>query len=201
MIDDHFEKYEEPYLHFVSIGASLEDEVANECYQLAKPSILEDTRGSRADYKERVFLKKTLRHNYSNKLNNFLEYLHSDEFLELANKKYDVDLTGSSLRAEVACDVDGFFQVPHTDVGDKRITWLTYLGTEEENGDVGTDIYSDADTFYKSVPWGFNNGLIFKPRESLTWHGFSKGKKIKGNRRVLIINFVDNWVDDHELYK
>lgn len=194
------ERKEDPFVHFVSSGYSLPIAAANDIVKLAKPSELLDTRGSRADYKERVFLNEASYSNYSKPVRGFLDAILSSDFIDYCRTEFMVDIVGSDLRIELACDVDGFFQVPHTDVGDKRITWLTYLGTVEENNDVGTDLFSDEGTLSYSVPWGFNNGLIFKPGE-MTFHGFTKGKSIKGNRKVLIINFVDNWNDKHELYR
>jgi hypothetical protein len=188
-----------PFIHFISEGHSLPSAVASDMLLLAKPGELKNTRGSRADYKERVFFKSGSYTTYSAPIRLFLDELCSESFAKDAMKHFNVDLKGSSLRIELACDVDGFFQIPHTDVGDKRITWLTYLGTQDENNDVGTDLYEDLNTPACSAPWGYNNGLIFKPGPT-TFHGFTKGKKIKGDRKVLIINFVDNWKDKHELY-
>ena len=195
-----FQTKDYPFLHFISEGNSIPINAAEEMLLLAKPSELTDNRGSRADYKERVFLKDEFYSDYPQSIKDFLDSILSKDFIEYCKHKFDVDIIGSNLRIELACDVDGFFQVPHTDVGDKRITWLTYLGTVDENNDVGTDLYEDENTYALSAPWGFNNGLIFKPGPN-SYHGFSKGKKINGNRKVLIINFVDNWNDRHELYK
>lgn len=193
------EKRSYPFLHFISIGQSLPSDTAQDLLQLAKPSELTDSKGSRADYKERVFLKKDDYSAYPQSIKHFINNILSEEFIQYCNNEFLVDLVGSNLRIELACDVDGFFQVPHTDVGDKRITWLTYLGSIQENNDVGTDLYENDSKHAYAAPWGFNNGLIFKPGPD-TFHGFTKGKKIKGNRKVLIINFVDNWKDSHELY-
>ena len=129
-----------------------------------------------------------------------LNHITSKEFSCYCEEHFDVNLDGSALRAEVVCDVSGFFQVPHTDVGDKRITWLTYLGDISENGNVGTDLFNADLSWHSAAPWGFNNALVFKPGEN-TFHGFSRTKKIIGLRKVLIINFVDNWKDKHELFE
>lgn len=189
----------DPFLHFISIGEALDYKIATELVELSKPSELVGNIGSRSDYAERCFLKKKTYKNYSPALQNFLDHITSSEFYEYCIDNFNVDLRGSELRAEVVCDVNGFFQIPHTDVGDKRITWLTYLGDSKENGDVGTDLFNTDLSWHSAAPWGFNNALVFKPGDD-TYHGFMREKKIQGYRRVLIINFVDNWRDKHELF-
>ena len=196
---ENYELYSSPFRHYICNGNSLPDAAAREVAALSKPSELTAKNGSRADYKERIFLRSAEKSNYGPELQSFLDYLVSQEFRKECDSNLGIDLLGAEIRAEVVCDVDGFFQVPHTDVGDKRITWLTYLGTVDENGDVGTDIYNDDHSLAKTAPWGFNNGLIFVPNSN-TWHGFPKGRKINGYRKVLIINFVDNWKSREEIY-
>jgi hypothetical protein len=194
-----FNTIKNPFLHYISVGKSLPIDLANEIKSLSSPANLVSKSGSRADYDQRLFLTKKNSSKYSDLLNDYLEYLNSDDFMNYSKNHFNLDLSNARLRAEVVSDIDGFFQVPHTDVGEKRITWLTYLGTIEENGDVGTDIYNKDLEIVSSAPWGFNNGLIFVPGPD-TFHGFSKNKKIKGDRVVLIINYVDSWRDTHELY-
>lgn len=196
---DKFKHFTKPYSHYISEGGSLPINVANDILMLAKPSSLTESIGSRSDYDKRVFLNNKDFDSFSDSIKDFLINITSENFYKDVEEYIGVNLRGSCLRAEVVCDIDGFFQVPHLDTTDKRITWLTYLGSVAENGDVGTDIYSDSNTFYKRAPWGFNNGLIFLPSNQ-SWHGFSKDNRIKGNRKVLIINYVDDWNDVHELY-
>lgn len=196
---ENYDKHFTPFIHYICNGNSLPAEAALQIQEMSQPSELLNKNGSRADYKSRLFLRRENRIQYSSKLNEFLDYLETSDFRDECKINLDIDLDGAEIRAEIVCDVDGFFQVPHTDVGDKRITWLTYLGSVEENGDVGTDIYNDDHTLSKTAPWGFNNGLIFVPNAN-TWHGFPKGRKIIGNRKVLIINFVDNWNSREEIY-
>jgi len=129
-----------------------------------------------------------------------MNQLDSGAGREEARNRFGVDLRGSEIRAELIGDVDGFFQNPHTDTADKRITWITYLGSVEENGEVGTDLYDDNLNPIKTVPWGFNNGLIFVP-SSKTWHGFPKGRSIQGVRKAFIVNFVEDWDDEVELFR
>lgn len=196
---ENYQKFHQPFTHYICDGNSLPLNAANQIREMSVPSELLRKNGSRADYAERLFLRKQNRKHYSDELCAFLDYLESSEFRKECVDNLSIDLAGAEIRAEVVCDVDGFFQVPHTDVGDKRITWLTYLGSVEENGAVGTDIYNDDHTLHKTAPWGFNNGLIFVPNSN-TWHGFPKDRKIEGFRRVLIINFVDNWQSREEIY-
>lgn len=192
--------YDSPFPHYISEGGSINEEAAEEFRVMATPSHLRKSSGSRDDYASRYFLNEDDYKKYPSGIKNLLDTLNSTEFFESVESLFGVSLKGGNLRAELVCDVNGFFQVPHTDVGDKRITWITYLGSVEDNGEVGTDIFESESNRVKSVPWGFNNGLIFVPGPT-TWHGFAKGKKIRGLRKALIINFVDNWQDVDELYK
>lgn len=104
---------------------------------------------------------------------------------------YGYSLKDSYIRIELAQDNESFWQVPHIDTFEKRITIIVYVSSEEE--DLGTDLFSDKKTFVKRVEWAPNRCFIFKTDNS-KWHGFTK-RKFKGNRRVLLVNFVDkeNW--------
>jgi hypothetical protein len=99
-----------------------------------------------------------------------------------------IDLTGCFLRIEYCRDGDGFWLEPHTDIGAKRITVLTYLSTDPDGPDWGTDVYDGHGRFVQSVPGDFNAGLVFVPAAD-TWHGFRK-KPIRGLRRTLMLNYV-----------
>lgn len=196
-----FEKFESPFVHFFAEGCSVPDDVAVELQSIAEENntCFGTATGSRADYGNRAFIKRTDGSRYSREIMQYFEYINSSEGRRAVGDQFDVELLGADLRIELVSDVNGFFQVPHLDTKDKRITWLTYLGDVAENGEVGTDLYSNESQFYKSAPWGFNNGLVFRPSEN-SWHGFTKGKVIQGIRKVLIINFVDDWNDKHELF-
>jgi hypothetical protein len=196
-----FERLSMPYVHFLADGVSLPFEVAKELTKVAneQDASLGESTGSRADYGNRLFINTENVVGFSEIVKDFFFWLDSSEGRESLGKDFGVDLSKGDLRIELVSDVDGFWQVPHLDTTDKLITWLTYLGTVEENGDVGTDIYIDSDTYSHSAPWGFNNGLVFLP-SSNSWHGFSKGKVITGVRKVLIVNFVNGWKDQHELF-
>lgn len=101
-------------------------------------------------------------------------------------------LAGCYLRIELSQDTDGFWLKAHTDIGVKKFTMLVYLPESDEQADLGTDIYADADTWVKTSPFERNLALLFIPSTN-TWHGFAP-KPIKGVRRSVIINYVtDEW--------
>jgi hypothetical protein len=94
-------------------------------------------------------------------------------------------LAGTFLRIEYALDFDGFWLEPHTDIGVKKLTCFVYL---DGDGDLGTDIYADPQTFVRRVPFIANSAIAFVPAHD-TWHGFAP-RHIAGLRRSLIVNFV-----------
>lgn len=194
-----FEQRREPFPYFFSEGHSVPRAVADFCREVAPHGKLAQSTGSRADYASRVFLDRGSIDSYSPELRKFLAALDSSETRDEVEKRFDTDLSDCRLRIEIVGDVDGFFQIPHTDTADKKLTWLTYLGTVEENGDVGTSIYNSDKDFVTRVKWGFNNGLIFVPSD-LSFHGYEENCRIKGVRKVLIINYVVGWNDEHELF-
>ena len=63
-------------------------------------------------------------------------------------------------RIELAQDNKSFWQVPHIDTFEKRITIIVYISSEEE--DLGTDLFSDDKTFVKRVEWMPNRCFILK---------------------------------------
>ena len=197
---ESFQPFDLPFRHYFSNGSSIPSEVAADLVRMTKKSSLVRATGSRSDYKHRQFLSDHDYDGFSGNVQRFLDCLVSETFYKEAERSIGIDLRGGDIRAELVADVDGFFQTPHTDTSDKRITWLTYLGTSQENGDVGTDLYDSDHRCQKTATWGYNNGLIFVPGKN-TWHGFPKDRKIKGTRKVLIINYVDGWEDDHQLFK
>jgi hypothetical protein len=93
------------------------------------------------------------------------------------------------LRIEYALDTDGFWLEPHTDIGVKKVTCFLYL---DGAGDLGTDIYTDAQTLSYRLPFVPNTALAFVPAGN-SWHGFAP-RPIRGVRRSLIINYVgEEW--------
>lgn len=100
-------------------------------------------------------------------------------------------LDGCCLRIEYAQDTDGFWLQPHTDLGVKKFTLLYYLGPDGVP-DLGTDIYSDAQTWSHRAPFEPGAALAFVPSDR-TWHGFER-RPIPVVRKSLIINYVtEDW--------
>lgn len=97
------------------------------------------------------------------------------------------DLEGCCLRIEYAQDTEGFWLQPHTDLGVKKFTLLYYLGPEGQP-DLGTDVYSDGETWSHRAPFEPGAALIFVPSDR-TWHGF-ESRPIPVVRKSLIINYV-----------
>jgi hypothetical protein len=106
----------------------------------------------------------------------------------VVNAVHDVvgaPINGTFLRIEYAFDADGFWLEPHTDIGVKKFTCFVYL---DGTGDLGTDLYADAQTFAHRIPFVPNTALAFVPGDD-TWHGFAP-RPIAGVRRSLIVNYV-----------
>jgi len=108
------------------------------------------------------------------------------------------DLSGSYVRLEFAQDTVGFWLQPHTDLGVKRFTMLIYLAADDSQSDLGTDIYSDAQTWAKRSAFVDNSALVFVPGNN-TWHGLEP-RAIRGVRKSVIMNYVtDAWRERGQL--
>jgi hypothetical protein len=102
------------------------------------------------------------------------------------------DLSGAYVRLEYAQDTDGFWLEPHTDLGVKRFTMLIYLPESDDQIGLGTDLFSDRETWAKSPPFHDNTALVFVPGNN-TWHGL-RPRRIEGVRKSVIMNYVtDEW--------
>jgi hypothetical protein len=102
------------------------------------------------------------------------------------------DLSGVYVRLEYAQDTDGFWLEPHTDLGVKRFTMLIYISESADQADLGTDIFSDPQTWAARPPFADNTALVFVPGSN-TWHGLTP-RPIEGVRRSIIMNYVtDEW--------
>jgi len=119
------------------------------------------------------------------------ETFQDDDVVSLIEQTTGANLDGCYLRIEYAQDVDGFWLAPHTDLGVKKLTMLYYLG-DEDQADLGTDIFVDGETWSKRSTFTADSALVFVPSNN-TWHGF-KSRPINGVRKSVIINYVtDEW--------
>ena len=114
--------------------------------------------------------------------------LQAPQTVRVLEQATGCDLEGTNVRIEYAVDSDCFWLQPHTDLGVKRITILYYLPDAPDQEDLGTDIYSDADTWAARAPFKWNTALVFVPSDN-TYHGF-ESREIPRIRRSVIINYV-----------
>jgi hypothetical protein len=120
-----------------------------------------------------------------------VDALQSERVTRAIMERTGAKLDGCCLRVEYAIDVSGFWLEPHTDLGVKTFTMLYYLG-QDGQGDLGTDVYADRETWAERPPFDWNTAFIFVPGQN-TWHGFEP-RKIKTPRRSVIINYVtEDW--------
>jgi hypothetical protein len=113
------------------------------------------------------------------------EAMRSPAVTGALHEAFGAPIDRTFLRIEYALDTDGFWLEPHTDIGVKKFTCFVYL---DGGDDLGTDIYSDPQTFARRVPFMPNAALAFVPGSN-TWHAFAP-RPIAGVRRSLIINYV-----------
>ena len=115
-----------------------------------------------------------------------------DDVARAIEQATGASLAGTYVRLEYAQDSDGFWLEPHTDLGVKRFTMLIYLPQSEAQGDLGTDIYRDPETWADRPPFTDNAALVFVPGND-TWHGLAR-RSIVGIRKSVIMNYVtDDW--------
>jgi hypothetical protein len=116
------------------------------------------------------------------------EAFQDPEMVALFAAATGADLDGCCLRIEYAQDLGGFWLKPHTDLGVKKLTLLCYLADLDGQDDLGTDIYSDGETWAKRSPFVRGAALLFAPSDH-TWHGFEP-RPFAGVRKSVIINYV-----------
>jgi len=125
-------------------------------------------------------------------------FFQADETARVLQSATGADLRNTQVRIEYALDTDCFWLQPHTDLGVKKITILYYLPDGPDQEDLGTDIYSAADTWAARAPFKWNTALVFVPSDN-TFHGFER-RDIPGIRRSVIINYVtQDWIARDQL--
>ncbi len=116
------------------------------------------------------------------------EAFQSQEIVDFLSKQFGAKLDGTYLRIEFAEDIDGFYLVPHTDIGVKNFTMLFYLSDNPQHSSLGTDVYDAEQNWVSSMPFIPNHAMVFVPSD-ITYHGFEK-RCIQGVRKSLVINYV-----------
>ncbi len=122
----------------------------------------------------------------------------ADETVKLLQDATGADLSDTNIRIEYTLDADCFWLQPHTDLGVKRITILFYMPDAPDQEDLGTDIYSDPDTWAARPAFLWNSALVFVPSDN-TYHGFAQ-REIPRVRRTVIVNYVTQaWIAREQL--
>jgi hypothetical protein len=125
------------------------------------------------------------------------EAFQSRETVAAVERLFGASLAQTYLRTEYALDADGFWLEPHTDIGPKRFTMLTYI-SRERGVHYGTDVYWDKHRHCKTVPYDSNTALVFVPSDK-TWHGVEK-REMTGARKSVIVNYVSGeWRSKEQL--
>jgi hypothetical protein len=109
----------------------------------------------------------------------------------------EIDVEGGFLRMEYIQDLDGAWLEPHRDIPDKLFSMVIYLCTGPDAKDWGTDIYDADRRCVGRSSAEFNTAVIFISGPA-TWHGFEP-RPINGVRRLMEINYVQNWRDRDQL--
>lgn len=107
-------------------------------------------------------------------------------------------------------DETGYELLPHTDAARKAVTLLIYLAQDDDNPDLGTEMYVPRDPNYPTaqgpqparhrrenflrvnrVPFRPNNGLVFAPAGD-TFHGVGAVSQGAKTRRLLQFQLISN---------
>ena len=203
-VADHFigalqgsNRVETPYLHW-KLKEVLPEEMCTGVLTLPiAPPVLGDTDGTRDTYnKSRAFLTPELRQQFP-ACAVLADALQTPKVARQLAQTCEIDVDGSFLRIEYIQDIDGAWLEPHRDIPDKLFSMVIYLCTGPEAKEWGTDIYDADRKWVGRASAEFDSAVIFIPGDH-TWHGFDK-RPIHGVRRLMEINYVQNWRDREQL--
>jgi hypothetical protein len=177
--------FQEPWRHWQLVNV-LPAGVLRELARLPLSPASSEGPSGRREYRneERVYFDRINMARLS-AMRRIAEAMQSSAVVSAIGESFGAPIEGTFLRVEYALDSDPFWLEPHTDIGVKKFTCFLYL---DGAAHLGTDVYSDAQTFARRVPFIPNTALAFVPGDH-TWHGFAP-RPIAGVRRSLIINFV-----------
>ena len=145
-----------------------------------------DHTGKGVDGKLRLFVDKNNCQNFPNltKLISKFQGSVASKISLLLHK----DLSKSFVRLEIIGDKKGFWLKPHKDIPEKLMTMMIWANPNNENENLGTDLYNEKFELVKTVKYHHNNGYFFSSGND-TWHGLEM-KEIKIERRCIQINYV-----------
>ncbi len=192
------QEHKKPYSHWL-LSDVLPVDLADSISRLPFPAATIDRYSGKRNTEDdqRVYLNPETNARFD-ECAQLAETLDSPDVRTALESKCRIDLSASHLRIEYTQDTDGFWLEPHTDISVKTFTMLMYVSRDPRLHDAGTDIFDEERRLFATVPYAFNEGLIFIPGSN-TWHGFRK-RPVQGVRQALIVNFVtDAWQDTWEL--
>jgi len=145
-----------------------------------------DHTGEGVDGKLRLFVDKSNCQNFPHltQLINTFQGILASKISLILNK----DLSKSFVRLEIIGDKKGFWLKPHKDIPEKLMTMMIWANPNNENENLGTDLYNEKFDLVKTVKYHHNNGYFFSSKND-TWHGLEM-KEIKKERRCIQINYV-----------
>lgn len=191
------ERAETPYLHWKLTDVLPVDMCTGILTLPIAPPVLGDTDGTRDTYNEsRAFFTPERREQFP-ACAVLADALQRPDVARQLEETVGIKADGSSLRIEYIQDVDGAWLEPHRDIPDKLFSMVIYLCTGPDAGDWGTDIYDSKRQWIGRASAQFDSAVIFIPGDN-TWHGFDK-RPIRGVRRLMEINYVQNWRDREQL--
>lgn len=180
-------RYDTPWEYFLT-DDFLPDDIMQGLKAIEIQSDNSECDGTRTPVKGRHFFTPDRTDEFTHRVVDFFKS-NTQRF----EQEFGYDLSHSYLRVELAQDDNNFWQVPHIDTLEKRITIIVYVDSEDDSVNLGTDLYKDPENDYVRAEWKENRCLVFKTDET-KWHGFTK-RDFQGKRRVLLVNYVDkdNW--------
>ena len=191
------ERCEDPYLHWKLTDVLPEDMCTGILTLPIAPPVLGKTDGTRDTYnKSRAFITPALREDFPT-CGVLGDALQRPEVARQLEETIEIDAEGGFLRIEYIQDIDGSWLEPHRDIPDKLFSMVIYLCNGPEAVNWGTDIYDANCEWVGQASAAFNSAVIFIAGDD-TWHGFEP-RPIKGVRRLMEINYVQNWQDREQL--
>tara|TARA_B100000287_G_scaffold383655_1_gene389580 strand:- start:110 stop:766 length:657 start_codon:yes stop_codon:yes gene_type:complete len=193
-IRDHVEnviyrikRYSDPWNHYI-IDNFFSNEIYNllqDHFKISSKKIYTNNDGTRNHIEKRTFLTN----DYAIKYNLEIIPNYIIDNLLFFEKEFNIDLSNPGLRIELIQDVNGFWQKPHLDKLDKRITIIINIDKDDSNN-LGSSLYKDElGSNEQQIKWKNNSALVFVPTE-YTWHGLKKIDFV-GERKIVIINIPD----------